>query len=250
MSDTIFYSWQSDRSNRVCRSFIEDAVQRAIKALCRNILVEQDPRLDRDTRGVPGSPDITNSIENKIDSARAMIADVTIVTPLVRDAGRLSPNPNVATEVGYGLRSLGDGRLILVVNEAFGTRDQLPFDLRNRRIIGYTLEDPEGGAPDSEWCSRRSEVRQNLSGVLAEQLRQIFSSEGDTPPPTLAEQLQRIPRQFRCFRACVAGSSPPEYRRWTEVQGVDGRWRAKNKPDEEVRDSVIERHGWTNEPND
>lgn len=56
---TIFYSWQSDLPNRCNRSFIEEALELALKGL------RQDPRIvfasrdalwvDKDTKGVAGS---------------------------------------------------------------------------------------------------------------------------------------------------------------------------------------------------
>ena len=59
---TIFYSWQSDLPNATNRGFIEDCLSRAIKDVKADEELELDPCLDRDTAGVPGSPDIANTI--------------------------------------------------------------------------------------------------------------------------------------------------------------------------------------------
>jgi hypothetical protein len=41
---------------------------------------------------------------------------------------RRTPNPNVLVELGYALKALGDERVIVVVNTAFGKEELLPFD--------------------------------------------------------------------------------------------------------------------------
>lgn len=240
MAETIFYSWQSDRAGRVCRSFVEEALKRAIKDLCRTFDVEEDPRLDKDTQGLPGSPDIVASIEHKIDRAQAFIGDVTLVTPTLPNAGRLSPNPNVATEVGYALRSLGEQRVLLVMNESFGGRSDLPFDLRNRRVIAYSFADTPDQTPDDKWRTERNAVRDQLAQELSRALKSIFEGAAP-PPPTLAQQLRSIPRQFRKMCGIVVGTSPPEYKVWREVERSDGTWFAIDgrPPDDELRDTVI-----------
>jgi len=61
MEHTIFYSWQSDLENRTNRSFIEDALEKALKILHQDLEVhpalrDAEFRLDKDTAGVPGTP--------------------------------------------------------------------------------------------------------------------------------------------------------------------------------------------------
>src|SRR5262249_51365389 len=41
-------------------------------------------------------------------------------------------NPNVAVELGYALHVLGDRALLMVMNEHYGSRADLPFDLQSR----------------------------------------------------------------------------------------------------------------------
>jgi hypothetical protein len=67
MPITLFYSWQSDLPNKVNRKFIEDALERTIKRLgndnaIQEALRETDIVLDRDTKGVPGTPPIVDVI--------------------------------------------------------------------------------------------------------------------------------------------------------------------------------------------
>jgi hypothetical protein len=60
----VFYSWQSDLPNNSNRSFISAAIIKAIKKLSYEIKVFAE--YDRDTLGTTGSPDISDTIFNKI----------------------------------------------------------------------------------------------------------------------------------------------------------------------------------------
>ncbi len=55
MAITVFYSWQSDTAAKMNRNFIEDALKKAIKALGRDLeiqeaLRDEEIRLDKDTK--------------------------------------------------------------------------------------------------------------------------------------------------------------------------------------------------------
>jgi len=66
----LFYAWQDDRPNRITRGFIEEAAKQALKKISLPPEVYAAPRLEEDTKGVPGAPDIANTILKKIqDSA-------------------------------------------------------------------------------------------------------------------------------------------------------------------------------------
>ena len=59
MAITVFYSWQSDRPNSTNRTFIEEALKKAIKEVSEGISVQEAERdspleLDKDTQGIPG----------------------------------------------------------------------------------------------------------------------------------------------------------------------------------------------------
>jgi hypothetical protein len=110
---TVFYSWQSDLPSKTNRGLIEFALERALAAIGKNAQIDRAPRLDQDTSGVPGSPDIGATILGKIDAASAFVADVSVVSGA---EGRPSPNPNVLIELGYALKSLAPSRVIMVFN--------------------------------------------------------------------------------------------------------------------------------------
>lgn len=130
----VFYSWQSDRLASVNRNFIENCILKAINKL--NDELPYKLFLDKDTRNVPGSPNIPDVIANKIDNSFCFIGDVTIIN---KDSKKPSPNPNVMFETGYALSSLGDKRLIVICNTHYGKFEALPFDIKIRRIMQYEL---------------------------------------------------------------------------------------------------------------
>lgn len=157
MKRKIFYSWQSDLPNKTNRGFIDSALRRAITAIGRDETAALEPVIDRDTQGIAGSPDIASSIFAKIASADIFVADVSIVN---KD-GRPSPNPNVLFELGFAVAELGWENVILVMNAAFGDPASLPFDLRGRRVIIYTV------LPDDD----KAETRGLLQGRLEAEIR-------------------------------------------------------------------------------
>ncbi len=133
MQHTIFYSWQGDLPNNTNRGFLRAALEEAASALAADLAVE--PRIDQDTQNVPGSPDIARTILKKIEISHVFVADVTLINPAA--AERRTPNPNVLLELGYAMHALGEDRVILLMNTAFGPIEQLPFDLKMRRVIPY-----------------------------------------------------------------------------------------------------------------
>jgi hypothetical protein len=162
---TIFYSWQSDLSNATNRSFIEKALENVAKELRDDDTIAVEPVVDRDTFGVPGAPEIANTIFQKIETATVFVCDVSIIGKGTR--GRPVPNPNVLMELGYALKALGPNRVLMVMNEAFGAIEELPFDLRARRVIAYRAD------PDDK---DRSQVRKELESKLSNALRYVFTT--------------------------------------------------------------------------
>lgn len=128
MKIRIFYSWQSDIKAACNRTLIQNALEGVAKDIRDDNSIHIEPVIDRDTLGIPGSPDIGSTILNKIDNSDIFVADVTIVNNTLQN--RPTPNPNVLIELGYALKSLGENRVILVQNTAFGKIELLPFDLR------------------------------------------------------------------------------------------------------------------------
>lgn len=141
---TVFYSWESDLHCKTTRNLIEGCLNTAIRQLGREDDLDVDPSLDRDTKGVSGSPVILDAILEKIDNCTAFVADVSIINSVDvrRDPpSRPTPNPNVSIELGYAIKSCGWDRILPVCNDHYGSIDQLPFDIPERRVISYTLSE-------------------------------------------------------------------------------------------------------------
>ncbi|CAD7491024.1 hypothetical protein ACXRSW_01470 [Aeromonas dhakensis] len=166
MSDLIFYSWQSDCPSNTNRNFISTALEKAIEEIKKDESVAIEPVIDRDTLGLAGSPDISQSIFSKIDAASVFVCDVSIIDS---KSTRLTPNPNILIELGYAIKTLGWNRVIMVMNTEFGKPEELPFDLRSKRVLTYCI------SSDAE---EKSPVRNALSKTLVAALTAIFDNHG------------------------------------------------------------------------
>ena len=156
LSRIIFYSWQNDLSAKTHRYFIDKCIQLALSSLEKEAKVYME--YDRDTKGLMGSPDITDSIFNKIDKSVMFVCDVSIIN---QDSnGKKTPNPNVLIELGYAASKLGWDRIICLFDKHSGSVEELPFDLRQKRI---TVFDPE--APNE---------KRRIAGVLAVNIKDLF----------------------------------------------------------------------------
>ena len=177
MRRIVFYSWQSDLPNATNRGFIQRALESAATAIAGDDTVAVEPVIDRDTEGVAGSPDIASTIFAKIAAADVVIVDVSIINRAT--GGRPSPNPNVLIELGYALRALGYERVILVFNRAYGAIEDLPFDLRTRRILSYEVAADAAGKPGI-----RSDLSKRLDTAIRAALAQVPQVEDE--PAVLA----------------------------------------------------------------
>ena len=133
MAFTIFYAWQSDRDESLCKNLIREALnEAAAEDLGIDIVIDQD------TQNVPGSPSIPDTILEKIAASEAVVADLTLTHTSDKqvEPKKRSSNPNVMLEYGYALRA-GDQCIIGVINTAFGQIEELAFDLRHKRCITY-----------------------------------------------------------------------------------------------------------------
>lgn len=136
----IFWSWQSDIDGKISRHFIRECLTEAIEEIGNEILLDERLEIDHDTKGVLGSPSITDTILQKITESNLFIGDVTPIA--LAENGKKVMNPNVAIEMGYAISEKGDTNIITIMNTAFGKLpDDLPFDLRHKRgAITYFLE--------------------------------------------------------------------------------------------------------------
>lgn len=166
----IFYSWQSDINKN--RRFIQECLEAAIERLnIESTLIDaqrDEYELDHDTKSVLGIPDITATIFNKIDNCDLFVADVTFVGK--SPSQRMLPNPNVLIELGYAISRLGSERILLIMDNAQGQWNDIPFDLRHKRH----------GVSFSSTAEREPEKKQ-LTGSLFSILRDYNRSLNPKP---------------------------------------------------------------------
>jgi len=164
-----FWSWQSDTPGKTGRHFVKKALEDAIDALQTEIEVDEPDRelhLDHDRKGVSGSPDLANTILEKIRATSIFIADVTPVGETQN--GKLIINPNVAIELGYALAHVGDNSILMVLNNYYGDRESLPFDLKQKAgPIMYSLK------PDATTTELR-QTQSSLSGIFKTAIRECI----------------------------------------------------------------------------
>lgn len=177
MGYSIFYSWQSDSPPDCTRYFIRDALKSAVASLSTGGTVEDSPRVDSDTMGISGTPEVAAILFSKIKKSAIFIGDMTLVgtidgTDSKEEKKRLS-NPNVQLEMGYAAGTIGWGRVICVMNEAFGKRTDLAFNVRNRRFpINYSL------APDE--TSQAEKVKKDLISSIKFAIETVLKNDFET----------------------------------------------------------------------
>lgn len=164
MEVNIFYSWQSDLPNNKNRGFIQDCLEKAVRLISRE-KIHLDIAVERDTKGVSGTPDIASSIFSKIDNSKIFIGDISIINSSSND--RKMPNPNVLIELGYAAKTLGWNSIISIFNTEFGKIEDLPFDLRFRRPLTYKIEN----------LDNKTEDRAKLIDILKNEINSIIQKE-------------------------------------------------------------------------
>ncbi|MDB6149752.1 MAG: hypothetical protein JWQ44_1200, partial [Chthoniobacter sp.] len=212
----VFYSWQSDTPSNLNRSFVERALGIAIERLHADVALEPALRhaaveIDKDTKGIGGSPPITQTILDKIQKCAAFVADLTFVGESLQSIKtptkhRLLPNPNVLIEYGYALHCHGHGRIVTVMNTAFGDCNQntLPFDLRHLRWpITYHL-------PASDFPEKKAVLEQLVSNLTAA-LKLILVTQAQSKSESEAEQLSLAAKLTRYQDALSVGNPNTQY---------------------------------------
>jgi hypothetical protein len=148
--------------------------------------------IDRDTKNEPGTPDITESLFKKIDHSKIFIADISIINYNSND--RKTPNPNVLIELGYAARVLGWEKVICIYNADFGSLKDLPFDLRQRRPIVYSLNSSPKATVRTAVSKAIVSSINNLhsSGSLFDSVNDYLKVQVDTEILTIINHLRKI----------------------------------------------------------
>ena len=160
----VFYCWQSDTPQNHARHLIREALDQATDRLSRDTELPCKVEIDSDTLNETGMCDIPATILKKLEKADAVVADLTFIAKTEKD--KHCPNPNVLFELGYAFHAIGPARLICVMNEKHGPRNEQIFDLAHRRHpVTFT-------SPDES--SSRKETLEKLSIQLEAALRPII----------------------------------------------------------------------------
>lgn len=203
----VFFSWQSDLPGKSNRYAALKSLQKFKEAHSENIII------DEATRDEAGSPNIPQTILEKIGKADVFVADVSTINSTDVNA-RKCPNPNVVFELGYAVQTLGWSRIVLLFNTEYGTfPDDLPFDFDRHRVSPFKLTqkvEKQGkenlerlisiavGGVISIDPKRPSE----LAGLTEEQLqysRDVRALEWvleEMHLPTIDDHLERLPHSF------------------------------------------------------
>lgn len=191
----VFYSWQSDLPGNTNRNFLDTCINDAVKN-CNSVVDGLEVVADRDTKGITGSPNIAQTIFDKIDECDLFVADVSIINShLITEsdvmddgaldidggtaAGRLNdskknvfrytPNPNVLIELGYAVKCLGWERVICFMNTDYGKPNKLPFDLDHQRVTTYSLLDEN---------AEKSKVKKTLRSIVTDTILELSKTNG------------------------------------------------------------------------
>jgi hypothetical protein len=220
----VFWSWQSDTPGNIGRHMIRDVLDSVVQDLKMSSGVDEPFRevhLDQDRKGVPGSPEVARVILEKIEKAAVFVADVTTVGVIPQRSEDAEPkkliNSNVAIELGYALGKLSDRALLMVMNEHYGGRSDLPFDLRSRAgPISYKLE------PGASKEAIAEEVRM-LKPIFKSALRSCLENRG--------EETRRVEIAFPAARE---KDGPGRFRPQGEPLGILSSFPAGFGPDGDI----------------
>jgi hypothetical protein len=147
MKYTVFYSWQMKTDTKKNKNYIKDCIEKACKK------IEQKPKpelkgisfeLQEGRSGISGTPQIARTImDERIPNCDIFIADLTVTDPLNK-LTRFYPKKwkrdvhqanNVMFEYGNAYKSVGEKRIICVLNSENGSPNEnpenIPFDIRH-----------------------------------------------------------------------------------------------------------------------
>lgn len=158
----IFFSWQSDLPRETNQNLIRTAL--------RNIATEIEEQfqihinLDEATRDVPGSPNIPQTIFQKIDQTDIFICDLSIINQ--ESTNRKVPNPNVLVELGYAISVSGWNRIIMLFNTYYGELKELPFDIDRHRASSFNSKIGDSKTKADSLKSLETLLKNAISSIL------------------------------------------------------------------------------------
>lgn len=158
-------------------------------------------QLDEATRGESGSPNIPQTILDKISRADMAVCDITTINPGgAESCDRKTPNPNVTFELGYAVARLGWERIAMVFNKGIGEfPGDVPFDFDRHRVCDYQ------NTPQDD-ASSKADAQGSVVSYLATSVEQILKT--NPRRPTASDSLDtpevRHQRDVRTLRYLLA----------------------------------------------
>lgn len=178
----IFYSWQSDLPKETNTQLIREALRLA------SIRIESERKevhiiIDEATRDMPGSPNIPQTILNKIRQSDAFVADITTINKDRKPEQRAVPNPNVAVELGYALAHVGWGRIVMLFNKEHGAfPNDVPFDIDRQRVSDYHFATPSQEEPAKKENKKRlQEIKKPIFDLVYDAINAIIEHNPSRP---------------------------------------------------------------------
>jgi hypothetical protein len=184
MTAKVFYSWQSDLGEREHKQLQRRALDRACQELEQEMSIPLEV-VDFGNERV-GSPDFAEHLVEQIGNSAIFVADLTLtgVRPPRDGVSRLSPNPNVAKEVGIARALLGPGAVILVMNQAHGFVGLMPPDFAAYVPCLYILSDTSS---DADVLKQETELAAKLEQEIRLAITAVFfSSFSEAIRPSVA----------------------------------------------------------------
>lgn len=175
----IFYSWQSD--DDATSDFVFHLLKDAISKLQLRLNPGVEVILDKDTHNVSGSPDITNTILDKINRANIVVSDISCIGSC---NCKKVVNQNVMFETGYAIAKHSTDSVIMLFNKDQGSMRDLPFDISHNRVTGFSVKND-----DCEY----------LASMLADMIKSMLKNPHATSLEIDAEQ-EEILRIFSSIK--------------------------------------------------
>lgn len=190
MAQTVFYAWQSDRSQKLHRYLIRDAATAACKRITEDQTNAWQVQLDEATLGAPGMCDIPNTILEKIRGCTVFLGDLTFVGRSDAADHQPASNPNVVFELGFAAAAVGFERIIGVMNVVHGQPERQMFDVKRRWAIRYE-------APDAADSQTLKNVGATLSKDIEAAIRTILVNvSADIEPAKVESRFVNARHEF------------------------------------------------------
>lgn len=201
----LFFSWQSDipENKKLLRKILQE--------VCKDLNIEYTD----DTRDETGGGHVVDALLRKIENSHIFVGDITIIGQAINSDKLI--NSNVAYELGYAEAKLTRASLLLVMNEEYGTYEDMPFDLGKRIITRFRTVDS-------------SLSPEELKGLKSELKRKIYTLSlmkgdgGNTQAGLNTSEKTLLYFALREGRGRITDGNALDKGRMPTIMGTSGIW--------------------------